>query len=199
MKKITEMTDEELALCYMDGNNRAFDILLSRNQEKLFSYIMFVVGDENLANDLFQESFVKIIVRLQNKMYTPTGKFSAWCIRIAHNVMMDWFRSQRTTRIVDQPNGNDLSLLESKSVVDTNIENTMVNAQVLSDVKKLMVSLPAPQREVVYMRYYQEMSFKQIAEATSVSINTALGRMRYAIINMRRMAKSHGIQLEINS
>lgn len=196
---MSEMTDEELALCYMNGNNRAFDILLEHNQEKLFSYIMFVVGDENLANDLFQESFVKIIVRLQNKMYTPTGKFSAWCIRIAHNVMMDWFRSQRSTRIVDQPNGNDLSMLEGQSVADTNIENAMVNAQVLSDVKKLMVSLPAPQREVVYMRYYQEMSFKQIAEATSVSINTALGRMRYAIINMRRMAKSHGIQLEFNS
>ncbi|MGI6232618.1 MAG: RNA polymerase sigma factor [Prevotella sp.] len=197
MKKITSMTDEELAVCYMEGNNQAFDLLLSRYQEKLFSYIMFFVGDESLADDLFQESFVKIIVRLQHKQYSPTGKFSAWCIRIAHNVVMDWFRLRRSARIVDQPNDNDLSALDGKAVVDSSIENVLIDAQVLNDVKKLMSFLPAAQREVVFMRFYQGMSFKEIAESTRVSINTALGRMRYAIINMRRLAKTHGLQLDV--
>lgn len=193
------MTDEELAVCYMEGNNQAFDVLLSRYQEKLFSYIMFFVGDESLADDLFQESFVKIIVRLQQKQYSPTGKFSAWCIRIAHNVVMDWFRLRRTTRIVDQPNDNDLSALDGKMVIDSSIENVLVDTQVKNDVKKLMSSLPAAQREVVFMRFYQGMSFKEIAETTQVSINTALGRMRYAIINMRRLAKTHGLQLDVRN
>lgn len=193
----TDKTDEELAVCYMNGDNDAFDILLSRNQTKLYSYIFFVVHDEEKANDIFQDTFIKIIIKLKNGLYTPTGSFSAWCVRIAHNVIMDSYRDVRSDRIVEPTEDNDLSNLRIDSVQEKNIEGEFVNKQVMMDVKKIMNSLPAPQREVVYMRYYQEMSFKEIADVTNVSINTALGRMRYALINMRRMAREHNIQLEL--
>ena len=191
------MTDEMLALQYVGGDNRAFDELLTRNQKKLYDYIMFVVRDPELANDVFQETFVKVITRLQEGKYTDSGKFSFWLIRIAHNVIMDTFRLQKSVHIIEPTAGNDLSKLKSDSLMDLNRENEYVNAQVLRDVRHIMDSLPAPQREVVYMRYYQELSFKEIAEATGVSINTSLGRMRYALINMRRMAKQHEIQLNL--
>ena len=198
MKNLATMTDEELALCYMDGNNRAFDILLSRNQTKLFSYILFIVRDQDKANDLFQEAFVKIIVKLQEHKYAPIGKFSAWCMRIAHNVIMDWYREQKVERIVEPTEDNDLSNISNDSLLDSNVENKFTNTQVLSDVKKMMNHLPAAQREVVFMRFYQQMSFKEIAATTNVSINTALGRMRYAILNMRRMARDNNMQLQID-
>ncbi|MBM6991855.1 MAG: sigma-70 family RNA polymerase sigma factor [Prevotella sp.] len=198
MKNLAQMTDEELALCYMDGNNRAFDLLLSRNQSKLFSYILFVVRDQDKANDLFQETFVKIIVKLQSGKYAPTGKFGAWCMRITHNVIMDWYREQKAEHIVEPTEGNDLSNLSHDGLLDANIENQYTNDQVMSDVKKMMNHLPTTQREVVFMRFYQQMSFKEIAATTNVSINTALGRMRYALINMRRMAREHGVQLQID-
>ncbi len=197
MKNYESMTDEMLALQYVGGANRAFDELLTRNQKKLYDYIMFVVRDPELANDVFQETFVKVITRLQEGKYTDSGKFSFWLIRIAHNVIMDTFRLQKSVHIIEPTAGNDLSKLKSDSLMDLNRENEYVNAQVLRDVRHIMNSLPAPQREVVYMRYYQELSFKEIAEATGVSINTSLGRMRYALINMRRMAKQHEIQLNL--
>ena len=192
------MTDEELALSYIDGNNRAFDLLLSRNQAKLFSYIVFVVHDRDLAEDIFQETFVKVITKLQQRKYTTSGKFGAWIMRIAHNVIMDWYREQKSDRIVDATQENDLSNIGNDHILDGNIENEYVNKQVLCDVKRLMDNLPTPQREVVYMRFYQQMSFKEISEATNVSINTALGRMRYAILNLRRMAKDYNIALQLD-
>lgn len=197
MKNLTEMTDEELAVCYVEGNNRAFDLLLSRTQDLLFSYILFVVHDENSANDIFQETFVKVIVCLQSGRYTPNGKFSAWLMRIAHNAIMDWFRHKKQSSIVDVNEENDLSNLSNGDILDINREDIFINDQVLTDVKRLMEFLPAPQREVVYMRFYQELSFKEIAEMTGVSINTSLGRMRYALINMRKMARHNDLQLAI--
>lgn len=197
MKNLTDITDEELAVMYMNGNDNAFDLLLSRNQSKLYSYIFFVVHDEDKANDIFQDTFIKIIIKLKNGLYEPSGSFCAWCIRIAHNMIMDSYRGSRSERIVEPTEDNDLSNLHIDSVQDKNIENDYVNFQVMQDVKKIMNNLPAPQREVVYMRFYQEMSFKEIADVTNVSINTALGRMRYAIINMRRMAREHNIQLDL--
>lgn len=192
------MTDEELALSYVDGNNRAFDLLLSRNQSKLFSYILYVVRDRETAEDVFQETFVKVITKLQEGRYTNSGKFSAWVMRIAHNVIMDWFRDQQMSRVVEANPDNDLSNLGSgDGLLESNIEMVFVNSQVLADVQVLMNQLPAAQREVVFMRYFQQLSFKEIAEATEVSINTALGRMRYALMNMRRMAREHHIQLDL--
>lgn len=193
-----DVTDEELALSYTNGSNRAFDILLERNQSKLFSYILFVVRDREQANDLFQETFVKIITKLQEGKYTTTGKFGAWIMRIAHNVIMDWYRSKRSDKTVEQGNDNDLSKFSPADLLDLNVENRYVNDQVMSDVKKIMNLLPATQREVVFMRFYQDLSFKEIAELTNVSINTALGRMRYAILNMRRIAKAHNVVLQLD-
>ena len=195
MKNYESMTDEMLALQYVGGDNRAFDELLTRNQKKLYDYILFVVHDPELANDVFQETFVKVITRLQEGRYTDSGKFSFWLYRIAHNVIMDTYRQLKGEHIIEPTVGNDLSKLKSEFVMDINRENEFVNAQILRDVRHIMEQLPAPQREVVYMRFYQEMSFKEIAEATGVSINTSLGRMRYALINMRRMAKQYEIQL----
>lgn len=195
MKKFGGMTDEELALLYIGGNNSAFDELLSRNQDKLFNYIMFVVRDPELANDIFQDTFVKVITRLQEGRYAVTGKFSFWITRIAHNVIMDWYRQQRGERMVDL--GEERDLVSLHAAASGGREMEMVNEQVLFDVRRMMDSLPTPQREVVFMRFYQELSFKEIAEITGVSINTALGRMRYAIINLRRMAREHNIALSL--
>lgn len=191
------MTDEQLALSYVNGNNKAFDLLLSRNQSKLFSYILFVVHDQDLANDIFQETFVKVITKLQERKYVDSGKFSAWIMRIAHNVIMDWYRDNRAQNIVEATEDNDLSNINSNNCLDHNIEDRYINEQVLRDVKKMMNLLPPTQREIVFMRFYQEMSFKEIAETTGVSINTALGRMRYAILNLRRMAKKSKMSLEV--
>lgn len=196
MIRLNEMTDEELALSYVRGNNQAFDLLLSRNQSKLFSYILFVVHEQDLANDIFQETFVKVITKLQEGKYIDSGKFSAWIMRIAHNVIMDWYRDNRAKNIVETSDDNDLTNVTGNGITDFNIEDRYVNEQVLRDVKKMMNLLPPTQREIVFMRFYQEMSFKEIAETTGVSINTALGRMRYAILNMRRMARKNKLSLE---
>lgn len=193
MRKLEEMTDEQLALAYVEGDNRAFDLLLSRNEVKLFGYIMFVVQDQERANDVFQETFVKVVTKLQQRQYVPNGKFLAWCMRIAHNVMMDMYRDNRLQNIVETPDDNDMSKIRDEYVVFDNAENTIVRGQVMSDVKKMVNLLPPTQREVVYMRYYQQLSFKEIAELTNVSINTSLGRMRYALLNLRRMAKEHDV------
>lgn len=195
MRSFEEMTDEELALLYVDGDNRAFDELLARNQQKLFNYIMFMVHDQELANDVFQDTFVKIIVKLQEGSYTDSGKFSYWMVRIAHNIIMDMFRVQRNEPVIEPNTENDLSNLKSSEVMELNCEMQMVNSQIMCDVRHMMDMLPAAQREVVYMRMYQDLSFKEIADITGVSINTALGRMRYAILNLRRMAKKHDIML----
>ena len=197
MKNLEEMTDEELAISYINGDNRAFDMLLSNNQRKVFTYILFVVRNRDVANDVFQDTFVKVITQLQQRRYVPNGKFSAWVMRIAHNEIMDWYRNQRSGRIVEASEDHDLSNLGGMDVTLNSIESQYVNTQVLADVRRMMKLLPASQREVVFMRFYQGMSFKEIAETTGVSINTSLGRMRYAILNLRRMAKENGVQLQL--
>ena len=118
MKHLADMSDEELAVSYMEGNNRAFDLLLEHNQSKLFSYILFIVRDEDVANDVFQETFIKIIVKLRHRKYAPTGKFAAWCMRIAHNVIMDQFRQLKSERIVEPTENNDLSNLTHDDLLD---------------------------------------------------------------------------------
>ena len=197
MKNLQDMTDEELALSYADGNNRAFDLLLLRNQSKLFSYILFVVHDRDTAEDIFQETFVKVITRLQEGRYMVSGKFGAWIMRIAHNAIMDWYRDQAALRTVDTSADNDLSNIPGADIFEGNIENRFVNSQIMTDVRRLLDALPPMQREVVYMRFYQQLSFKEIADSTDVSINTALGRMRYALLNMRRMAKANNMVLQL--
>lgn len=197
MSTIKSMTDEELALAYIDGNNRAFDELLSRNQDKIFTYIMYNVKNEDVANDLFQETFLKVIHKLQNRQYSDSGKFICWVNRIAHNVVIDYYRSQKNDKVVDASKDNDLTRINSSVLLGDSRENELTNNQTLKDIVSLMNMLPATQREVVYMRYFQNLSFKEIAEETQVSINTSLGRMRYALLNMRRLLREHEINLSL--
>ena len=186
MENLNQMTDDMLVSLYSNGNNRAFDILLSRYQDKLYSYINFVVRNRDLADDIFQETFVKAIVTLQKGCYSSTGKFGAWLTRIAHNLIIDWYRQQSGNNTVSN-DAQEYDLLNDASLSEANVEDCMINEQTLSDVRRLVDLLPDNQREVVFMRYYQDLSFKEIADITGVSINTALGRMRYALLKRTPM------------
>ena len=193
---LNSLTDEELALRYVAGNNRAFDELLRRNQSQLFTSILFVVRDRYVADDVFQETFVRAISKLQNNAYRANGKFGAWLTRIAHNVMIDLFRSQKHKNIISIED-DTLTQLSARALLANNIEAECINAQVLTDVKRMVDLLPPVQREVVFMRFYQQMPFKEIAERTNVSINTSLGRLHYAIRNLRKMARIYNISLQL--
>ncbi|MCQ2244554.1 MAG: sigma-70 family RNA polymerase sigma factor [Bacteroidaceae bacterium] len=193
---LQQLTNEELAIAYANGNNDAFDLLLERVKDDIYSYILIIARNKELAEDIFQDTFIKIIVRLQEGRYNDNGKFISWAIRIAHNAILDVFRRQKSRDIFDSNYGDDMSRF-SQSVFDDSKEHNIISHQVLKDAKKLMMELPESQREVVYMRCFQDISFKEIAEITGVSINTALGRMRYGIINMRKLAKQHNIQLAV--
>ena len=193
---LNSLTDEELALRYVAGNNRAFDELLRRNQSQLFTYILFVVRDRHVADDVFQETFVRAISKLQNNAYRANGKFGAWLTRIAHNVMIDLFRSQKHKNIISIED-DTLTQLSARALLANNIEAECINAQVLTDVKRMVDLLPPVQREVVFMRFYQQMPFKEIAERTNVSINTSLGRLHYAIRNLRKMVRIYNISLQL--
>jgi RNA polymerase sigma-70 factor (ECF subfamily) len=197
MENMKQMTDDALVTLYLNGNNSAFDALLGRHQERLFNYIYFIVRSRELAEDIFQETFVKAIMTLQQGRYTNDGKFAAWITRIAHNLVIDQFRIERNENTVSNDE-TEVDLLNDARLAEGTIENRMVNEQVLKDVRMLVDELPDCQREVVFMRYYQDLSFKDIADITGVSINTALGRMRYAILNMRRIAAEKNISLVLD-
>lgn len=194
MENLTQMTDDKLVSLYVGGNNSAFDVLLNRHKDRLFYYIYFIVRSKEVAEDIFQETFVKAIIKLQEGRYQPDGKFGAWITRIAHNLVIDQFRQERNENLVSNDE-TEVDLLNNAALAEGTIENRMVNEQVLRDVRALVNELPDCQREVVYMRYYQQLSFKDISDITGVSINTALGRMRYAILNMRRIAAEKNISL----
>ena len=188
------MTDEALVELYAHGNNSAFDVLLNRYKKSIHSYIFYLVRNQDLADDIFQDTFLKVIMTIKQGRYTDNGKFKAWITRIAHNLIIDNFRQERNENTISNDEV-EVDLLNDMRLCDTNIEDEMVQEQVYNDIKKLVYHLPENQREVLEMRFYQDMSFKEIADITGVSINTALGRMRYAILNMRRMADDHHIQL----
>lgn len=196
MKSFKQMTDEELVVLYAEGNNNAFDILLSRYQSVIHSYIYFIVRNKELTEDIFQETFVKVIMTIKQGRYTENGKFKAWITRIAHNLIIDNFRQERNENWVSNDEV-EIDLFNNIQLCDGTVEDRLVRRQVLSDVKRLVNHLPENQREVLEMRYYRDMSFKEIADATGVSINTALGRMRYAILNMRRLASENRIELSL--
>lgn len=194
MQTFELLTDEVLVTSYANGNNEAFDELLSRHGAKLHNYINQLTGDRNLTEDLFQETFVKAITTIRQGRYTESGKFAAWLSRIARNLIIDHFRSERTEPTVSTDDEN-YDILNRRDLSEGGIEDEMIGEQICQDVRRLVELLPAPQREVLQMRYYKNLSFKEIADLTGVSINTALGRMRYAILNMRRMAKERNIVL----
>ncbi len=197
MQTLNSWTDDQLVSMYAQGNNEAFDVLLDRYKSKLYSYIFYTVHDEDLANDLFQETFVKVIMRIQEGRYQATGKFQAWIPRIAHNLIIDYYRDRANENLISNDEV-EYDLLNDANLADSSHESQLVNNQTLNDVKLLCQALPDSQSEVVRMRYYYNTSFREIAETLGISINTALGRMRYALINMRRMAMEKNISLEIN-
>lgn len=188
MLKSIKLTDDQLVAAYADGNNEAFDELLNRHQSYIFSYIQRLIKDVDMANDIFQETFVKAIMNIKQGRYTGDGKFQAWLSRIAHNLIIDFFRQQKNVPTVSTDN-EDVNVLNRRDLSDGTIEDFIIDCQIMDDVQSLVSALPEDQRKVVEMRYYENMSFKEIAERSGVSINTALGRMRYAILNMRRRAK----------
>lgn len=194
MQEMLKLTDEQLVKAYSNGDNKAFDVLLSRHQGKLFSYIMQIVKNKDLANDIFQETFVKAIMTIKQGRYVESGRFIAWLTRIAHNLIIDYYRQEKVENTTSTDE-DGCDLLNRRDLTDGNVEDDMVSMQIDADLRRLVMALPDPQREVLVMRFYRNMSFKEIADATGVSINTALGRMRYAIINLRRMAAENHIAL----
>ena len=196
MNTLKSMTDEELVVCYAQGNNAAFDTLLGRYKSSVYSYIYYIVQDKELAEDIFQETFVKVIVTIKQGGYTENGKFKAWIMRIAHNLVIDSFRQQRSENTISNDEV-EVDLFNNRDLCEKTIKESIVRRKVLSDVRKLVKHLPDNQSEDLEMRYYQDLSFKEIADLTGVSINTALGRMRYAILNMRRMAEENHMELSL--
>ena len=180
MKKQTNATDETLVALYAQGNNEAFDILLNRYKDRLYAYIYYTVRNEELAEDIFQETFTKAIVTIQQGRYNENGKFPAWLTRIAHNLIIDCFRQEKQENLVSCDE-EERNLLNNIRLSEGTVESEIVNHQILSDVRRLIKHLPDEQREVVHMRFYQDLSFKEIAEMTGVSINTSLGHSGFTL------------------
>ena len=194
MKSYKDKSDEQLISLYVDGKNEAFDALLERHKDHVYMYIYHAVKNEELADDIFQETFIKAITTIKQGRYVENGHFPAWIIRIAHNLIIDNFRQTKVENL-QSTDDEEVNVLNRKELAEGNIEDSLVASQILRDVRSLIKALPDNQREVLVLRYYKNMSFKEIADVTGVSINTALGRMRYAILNMRRMAEEHKLLL----
>lgn len=195
MQTLAQLTDDQLVQSYANGNSEAFDALLQRHQSKLLSYITQQCNNNaQLAEDIFQETFVKAIVTIRNGNYTESGRFANWLFRIARNLVIDHFRRENTENALSTDDSN-FDLLNRRELSDETIEDVLVDIQIRDDVRRLIKALPFVQMQVLVMRYYRNLSFKEIAEKTGVSINTALGRMRYAILNLRRFAKESNIVL----
>lgn len=190
---VSQANDRELIQAYISGNDKAFEILLNRHQNQIYTKLITLVRDRDVADDLFQETFIKVINTLKEGRYNEEGKFLPWVMRIAHNLAIDYFRKGKKMPMVRSDEYNDVFATISND--DLHIEDKLCRDQTLSDVKRLIRFLPEEQRTVVMMRHYYGMSFKEIAESCDISINTALGRMRYALINMRKMVDANNIVL----
>lgn len=194
MQKLKKLTDDRLVSAFSDGNNQAFDVLLERHKSRIFNYIYNMVKDEDLANDIFQETFVKAIMTIKQGRYNANGKFASWISRIAHNAVIDHFRQEKSQGTVSTDEA-EYDILNRRELAEDTIEDIIIDKSIRDDIRSLIQSLPSEQRQVLVMRYYNNLSFKEIAEKTGVSINTALGRMRYAILNLRRIAEKNKIVL----
>ena len=184
--EIRSDNDQMLLKSFIGGDESAITTLIERHRKKVYNYILMLVKDQQTADDLFQETFIKVIASLRAGRYSENGKFISWVLRIAHNQVIDHFRgNKKPTHITSDDAGYDI--LNNKKLADRNIEEEMIHEQIEQDVRNLINHLPVEQREVVVLRHYFDLSFKEIAEQTDVSINTALGRMRYALINLRKL------------
>lgn len=187
------ISDQELIRQFINGDHNSLETLVKRHQRKVFSYILLIVKDKHLAEDIFQDTFIKVINTLRAGTYNEEGKFLPWVMRIAHNLIIDFFRKSKRMPCVE--NSEEYDLFETLKVYEETIEDKLIIAQIHKDVQRLIEYLPEEQKEVLMMRHYGDMSFKDIAEQTNVSINTALGRMRYALINLRKMVNEKEIIL----
>ena len=192
MDSKNRMTDDALVKAYIGGDAEAFDCLLARHQDRLFQHIFYAVHDEDLANDIFQETFVKVILSLRKGNYVEQGQFFAWLSRIAHNLVLDHFKTQRGQCSYDE-DGQEFADETTSQLACVGREEEMIRMESIEMVQKWITLLPDEQREVVKMRFYQEIPFKEIAEITGVGISTSLARMRYALLNLRKMATRAGM------
>lgn len=192
-KQLQQLDDAVLVSDYIKGNERALEVLVLRHKLKIYNFIYSKVFDRDTAEDIFQETFIKVIKTLKRGVYNEEGKFLPWVMRIAHNLVIDFFR--KNNRIPTFDNNEEYDIFQLISDGSPTAERSMIDEQVVEDLQKLIVELPEDQKDVLTMRLYKDMSFKEIAESTGVSINTALGRMRYAIINLRKMIDEHQIIL----
>jgi RNA polymerase sigma-70 factor (ECF subfamily) len=193
--RLSLLSDQELVLLYSGGNETCLTELLKRHQRKVFVYILSRVKDHDVANDVFQETFFKVIRTIKLDQYREEGKFISWVMRIAHNLVMDHFRD--SARIPRNSGNDDWNIFDGIDLLEENFQDRLIRRQVEGDLRRMIEHLPSDQRELVQLRMYEELSFKEIAEKTGVSINTALGRFRYAVINLRKMMKQHNITLEV--
>ena len=189
-------SDQILVRAYLNGDETAFEVLIRKHKDKVFAFILSKIKNYNIAHDVFQDTFIKVINSLKMGKYNEEGKFVPWVMRIAHNLVIDYFRRQKKTRSIAPT--DDFDIFDIISDNEDNAEDEMIKSQIHTDVRKLIEKLPEDQREVLKMRYYKDLSFKEISEITNVSINTALGRMRYAILNLRKLVERHNIQLQIS-
>lgn len=192
--KLRQLTDNELIMGYRAGDAACFDALLERYQAKVYGYIFSVVKDKETADDIFQDTFYKVVVTINSDQYKDENKFIHWVMRIAHNLIVDHFRRNNKMPIV--PNRTDTDMLDNMKQPDDNAERLLMRKQTNQNIRKLVRMLPPEQRRVVILRHYGKCEFKDIAARTGVSINTALGRMRYAIINLRRLARENNMYIE---
>ncbi len=195
MKKLTSLADEQLVSLYIEGNNDAFDILLNRYESKVFTYVSYFVRNREVAEDLFQDIFMRVVSTIRSDRYTEQQKFSSWLMRISHNIVIDYFRHQKNEKNISNDETevdlfNDIRLSD-----ENNVETQMIRQQNLNGLQDIIKMLPQNQQEIIDLRYFQEKSFKEIAVQLNCSINTALGRIRYALINLRRLAQEYNISL----
>lgn len=191
--QLQKHSDRDLIRQYLDGHDKSFEVLLNRHKDKVFTKVLFMVKDRDIAEDIFQDAFIKVVKTLRSGRYNEEGKFLPWVMRIAHNLTIDYFRKNKKMPAVRSDDEHDVFATISQS--DMHVEDQMVHDQIMQDVRKLIEYLPSEQKEVVIMRHYYKMSFKDIAESSDVSINTALGRMRYALINMRKLVDEKKVSL----
>ena len=196
-----QRTDCELVHSYINGNESALKALLDRHKLKIFNYINRKVNNPELAEDLFQDVFIKVILTLKEKKYNEEGKFLPWVLRISHNLIIDHFRVTNKTKIINESSGQneDYNIFDFVKVSELSIEDIMINEQINQDLKKLIDELSEDQKEVLELRFYKGLSFKEIAEETNVGINTALGRMRYAILNLIKLIESKNLTFVYNN
>ena len=193
--KAQVMTDQELIGRYLAGHQSALETLIHRHKNRVFAYIVMIVKEKDLAEDLFQDTFIKVINTIRSGQYKEEGKFIQWVMRIAHNLIIDYFRKAKRIPFVE--NNDDYDIFDKVRIPVESVEELLITEQIHRDVKKLIDYLPKEQKEVLVMRHYGDMSFKDIAEVTNVSINTALGRMRYALINLRKLVKEKEVILSV--